>query len=401
MDTGGGTVEWIVFEGLIRRGVINVLWAPKGYAKSTLAGHLGSIVTGSASFPDRDTIPEALPILIYATEENRTIWEQRLRLMGGDPKLMAHTTRREAVVAALEDENPPSLIIIDPLQDYLGNLAYHPAAGRAQMKELQALIERKRLTVLALTHARKDKAKALGTVELENFARVIHRIEKLGGDHFALIRGGNSSSAIPECLKYHTVGQSKHGLAKLVWDTEGWVRWGADPTTDTEAIDKFIADIAGVPAKSLHTSPSVQPISVDTLVNDTKKHGWIVYRKHIVSRLKEMGWESKKSGRRGILLNGQQHYWFPPTVKWQWSSDAHDFVACHPELNVWMYPWEHGEPPLTEPLRPDGNDEFSRLTEDGVWVKRMKRLKVEVPKLDKKGKPITDKGGEPEMVTMV
>jgi hypothetical protein len=43
----------------------------------------------------------------------------------------------------------------------------------------------------------------------------------------------------------------------------------------------------------------------------------------------------------------------------------------------------------------------SRLTEDGVWVKRMKRLKVEVPKLDKKGKPITDKDGEPEMVTMV
>jgi len=87
-----------------------------------------------------------------------------------------------------------------------------------------------------------------------------------------------------------------------------------------------------------------------------------------------MGWESKKSGRRGILLNGQQHYWFPPTVKWQWSSDAHDFVAYHPELNVWMYPWEHGESPLTEPLRPDGNDEFSRLTEDGVWVKSMKRL---------------------------
>jgi hypothetical protein len=49
-DSGGATVEWIGLEGLIRRGVINVVWAPKGHGKSTLAGHLGSIFTGTV-FP--------------------------------------------------------------------------------------------------------------------------------------------------------------------------------------------------------------------------------------------------------------------------------------------------------------------------------------------------------------
>jgi hypothetical protein len=324
-------------------------------------------------------------------------------LMGGNPKLMGHTTSREAVVRALQDDNPPSLVILDPMQDYFGKLAYHAASGREQMKELQRLIERKRITFLALIHSRKDKARALGTVELENYVRVIHRVEKLGGDHFALIRSGNSSSAIPECLKYHTVGESKHGLAKLVWDTEGWVRWGADATADTEAIDKYIADFAGIPAESLYTSPSVQPIAVKELRDDAKKHGWIDYRKHIIPRLKQMGWTSRKAGIRQTLggLCGQQHYWIPNTAKWAWNSEIHDFTAYHSELDVWMWVWQKNDG-TAEFLKPDGNDEFSRFDLDtGTRIKRMKRQTTEVPKINPMGKPIKDEDGNPYMETKV
>ena len=183
-DVEARQIEWLM-PPLIPLGMITIMEGDPGVGKSYLAMHMAAQVSIGGSLPGVEKLPKGRVLYISAEDDAEYTIRPRIDAMGGDPTRI----RIQAEYAALDDEgiaklmgevrqNPPRLIIIDPLFAYVPGTTdmYRPNLIRALLSELKEVAEYDQTAVLLVRHltkTKRDKAiyQGMGSMDVIGAAR--------------------------------------------------------------------------------------------------------------------------------------------------------------------------------------------------------------------------------------
>ena len=203
-------VEWLWYP-YIPRGKITIMQGDPGEGKTTLALQIGALLTRGMMYgSDKKQLPGT--ILVQSAEDGlRDTILPRLRKSGAD-LTRVRSIREDVLPLTLTDERlaktlevyAPDLLIIDPLQAYLGaDVDMHRANEvRPVLSNLSELAERTGTTVLLIGHMNKMTGlkavyKGLGSIDITAAARSVLLVAKNPKEPDTIYMGHVKSSLAP------------------------------------------------------------------------------------------------------------------------------------------------------------------------------------------------------------
>src|SRR5262249_43775131 len=237
-------------------------------------------------------------VVIYrSAEDSKAKWNRRIELMGGCLDLVSYIDDARRVWSILESHDAPDLLIIDPLQQFLGAGTNYGPIARAMMNDLTRHADKHQMAIIGVIHWAEYRNKIMGHEEIARIARVHLKIEKGDGVHRRILKRIKSNDAAPNWfLRFCTYCKDAEGAepAQVRFDAMTWEPSPDSVERDAEEIERYIRDMTGD-----------APYPVKKLESDGKNHGWIKFRRDVVPWLKRNRWKSLRAGRRGTF------WWLP------------------------------------------------------------------------------------------
>jgi len=227
-DVEEETVDWLWY-GMIPKGKITFLEGKPGVGKSFFSAQIAAIVSKGLKLPGEDGRPSinvaAAPVLIMCAEDTLPdIILPRMKRADADLKnvhLLENTTRKPLSFAdlgpierALEDFKP-GLLVIDPLQQYLGAGVDMNRANetRPVLTKVLEMVTRAHVGCLIIRHWRKQDAteaqdRGMGSTDISGIAHCVlaavgdNRNPKPGETHGVVCLVKKKLTAVMPSLKY-------------------------------------------------------------------------------------------------------------------------------------------------------------------------------------------------------
>lgn len=214
-------VEWL-WEPYIPSGAITLIQGDGGEGKTTASLAIAAAVTTGMALPGNGSTTPANVVIQNAEDSYTKTIRPNLEKFGADCD-MIHVIDEEEQELSLPDERieqtiiktNAKLIIIDPVQAYLGGANMNMAGGvRPLMKKLGTVAARQGCAVLLVGHLSKKGGKAqyrgLGSIDIFAAARSVLTVGRLGNDENIRAIVHNKSNLAP-CGKSQTFGLDPFG----------------------------------------------------------------------------------------------------------------------------------------------------------------------------------------------
>ena len=186
-------IDWLWFP-YIAYGKVTLLQGDPGDGKSTMMLHLIKEVSRGGKLPDGKSIGEPKRVIYQCSEDGigDTI-KPRLVKMGANLKNIAYINEELADRLTLDDERirdaiiefGPKLLVIDPVQAYLGNDSDLQIAGRARrlMHRLIIWAEAYDCAIVLIGHMNKRESakglyRGLGSIDIVAAARSVLQVAR-------------------------------------------------------------------------------------------------------------------------------------------------------------------------------------------------------------------------------
>jgi ATPase family protein associated with various cellular activities (AAA)/AAA domain-containing protein len=240
-------------------------------------------------------------VIWHSGEDSQAKWERRIELNGGVMALVHFVETQAEVWAVLEASDPPAMLVIDPLQQFLDSGAKNDEAVQKNMNELTRLAAKNSMAVVAIMHWKEHyRDKLVGSEVVWQIARMIHRVERGDAENNWILRRVRSQDApLNWFRRFYTYKLDPNDPVLAKFASTQWEP--AAKETEEQEIDRFI----------LETTEG-RPHPVRNLRKDVGEHGQWNYPRRIVPHLKRrMGWKQ-------IRVGGYQgpQYWYPPDYRW-------------------------------------------------------------------------------------
>lgn len=187
-DGDDDDLTWVI-PGLLPNAVV-ILEGRGGLGKSSLISDIAAALTTGRTWPKRERKRGLAPagVLLFAAEERRKDIRKRLVRAGGDGTKLFHTAKAHLYSELDELENAiktkkAKLVVLDPVQDFLGINVRNPEETRWMMTQLDYLCDTYGCCIILIRHMRKDSNDqdpmedgGLGTGQLRNFTRAVYRL---------------------------------------------------------------------------------------------------------------------------------------------------------------------------------------------------------------------------------
>ena len=286
-------VRWI-WEGRIALGKLNVIAGEPGEGKSTLTMDVAARVTTGAVFPDGGSGVSGDMLLLSAEDGPSDTIAPRLNAAGADSSrvhLLQAIRNRDGDERHFDlsrDLEPlrftiqqykPKLVIIDPMNAYLGNTdTWKDSKVRAVLAPLQKMAEAEGCAIAGIMHLSKDAGRkalhrVIGSIGFTGTARLVMAVAVDPEDNerrfFMWVKSNVSRPA--ETLAFRIVEQ------RIEWEpgpvkgiTADGVIGGfpTDPSESKDAkefLEEMLADGQWVASKGLFTEAKANGIDVNTL----------------------------------------------------------------------------------------------------------------------------------------
>jgi hypothetical protein len=287
--TSAPAVRWAEgWDGFLQHGVVNLLTGPSGQGKSSVAGSMAAAQSNAGKH-----------VLIYrSAEDSISKWNRRIELMGGNLDNLAYTDNAKQVWSILESADPPALLILDPLQQFLGIGVNNGAAARASMNLLTELAAKHSMVMLGVIHWKEYADKLMGSDEIRNIARVILKFEHAGSENGKILRRVKSNDAPANMfVRFRTLKIKADDPPQVEWESKDWQEATDGREADEREIETFL--------RNLHRD---LPIQVEWIKKEVEDHGWMNYKRHVSPWFKRNGWVNKRGGQRltPVLAKAQE-----------------------------------------------------------------------------------------------
>jgi predicted ATP-dependent serine protease len=102
-------------------------------------------------------------VVIYrSAEDSKTKWNRRIELMDGSLDLVSYVDDPRQVWSILESHDAPDLLIIDPLQQFLGAGVNCGPIARTMMKDLTTHANTHQMAIIGVIHWAEYRNKSWG-----------------------------------------------------------------------------------------------------------------------------------------------------------------------------------------------------------------------------------------------
>jgi hypothetical protein len=230
--------SWVI-PGFLPDAVV-ILEGRGGLGKSTLITDLAAAITTGRSWPYRKPQRGVKPggVLLFGHEDRKAVVAKRLKDAGADLTKVRRFTKAHLYSELDELEahikrQKAKLVVLDPVQDYLGINVRNPEESRWMLGQLDYLCEKYQCCIVLIRHMRKDSNDqdpmedgGLGTGQLRNFVRAVFRlvVDPDDDDKRMFFATKFNYGPYPASLLYKW--GEKPGVEKLVWDEKPG-RWNA------------------------------------------------------------------------------------------------------------------------------------------------------------------------------
>lgn len=184
-------VKWLM-RPLIPYGMVTIMEGDPGVGKSYLAMHIAVQVSIGGSLPMNEKVRRGRVLYMSAEDDPAYTIRPRIDAMGGDVERIRYmanylTLDDEGIKKLMAEvrENPPALIIIDPLYAYVpsGQDMYRPNVIRSllsQLSEVGQYADTAMLIIRHLTKSKRDKAiyQGAGSIDVIGAARSAFLVAK-------------------------------------------------------------------------------------------------------------------------------------------------------------------------------------------------------------------------------
>lgn len=246
-------VEWLWYP-YIPFGKITIIQGDPGEGKSTFAINLISMITNGAAIPFTGKTIEPSAVVYQNSEDGKedTI-VPRMKACGTNLDMVAYIDETDTSLdmgdtrleRAIEETNA-RLIILDPIQSYLGDTDMNRAADiRPLFNKLSAIAQRKNCAVILIGHMSKSGTskglyRGLGSIDIAAVARSVLLISKIEDDLRILAPIKNNLAPIGDSILFQIYEGSK-------------IKWiKTCKTTAEQVMLGDISDIEGSSNKILH-----------------------------------------------------------------------------------------------------------------------------------------------------
>ncbi len=244
------TVKWLWYP-YIPYGKITIIQGDPGDGKSTLALNLLSLVTNGGILPLSHMNVEQGTVIYQNNEDGKedTI-VPRMRACGADLSKVAYIDETEDVLSMGDErieqvleETHARLIILDPIQAYLGDTDMNRASEiRPVFHRLAAIAQKRNCAVVLIGHMSKGNGKGLyrglGSIDIAAVARSVLLVSKVGDDLRVLAPIKNNLAPMGDSILFRIDGNSKINWIKTCKITAEQVMIG--DTKDIECSAKKI-----------------------------------------------------------------------------------------------------------------------------------------------------------------
>ena len=251
-------VDWLWPGWLPRRKGV-VLAGDPGTGKSMVSIDLAARLSRGGVWPTGEPAPRGRVLLLVAEDGLADTVRPRLDAAGGDASQvdvltgvretagdgLVNLARDVHVLEQMLQQTQPALVIVDPLNAYLGDTdSYKDAAVRGLLTPLLALVDRHRCVLLWIAHLTKSSER-----------RALYRpgasIAFVAAARVVLVVGGH-----PDEPKTSVVCQGKNNLAPLATSlayrvTTGAVEWAGPVSCTADGILQDTTPTAAGPAHTL------------------------------------------------------------------------------------------------------------------------------------------------------
>ena len=181
----------------IELGVVTLLKALASCGKSSVAGYIAA-----------DQTRRGKRVVIYrSAEDSKAKWNRRIELMGGSLDLVADVDDTRQVWSILESHDAPDLLIIDPLQQFLGAGTNYGPTARAMMNDLTRHADKHQMAIIGVIHWAAYRNKIMGHEEIARIARIHLKIEKADDPYRWILKRIKSNDAAPNWFASGTAWQ--------------------------------------------------------------------------------------------------------------------------------------------------------------------------------------------------
>jgi AAA domain len=201
-------------------------------------------------------------VIWHSGEDSQAKWERRIELMGGVMALVHFVETQAEVWKVLNASDPPALLVIDPLQQFLDSGGKNDEAVRTNMNELTRLAAKNCMGVVAIMHWKEHyRDKLVGSEVVWQIARMIHKVERGDAENNWILRRVRSQDApLNWFRRFHTYKLDPNDPVLAKFDSTQWEP--AAKETEEQEIDRFI----------LETTEG-RPYPVRNLRKDVGEHG--------------------------------------------------------------------------------------------------------------------------------
>lgn len=214
-------VEWLWYP-YVPYGKITIIQGDPGDGKSTLALNLLSLVTNGGNLPLSEVKIEKGAVIYQNSEDGKedTI-VPRMKACGTDLNMVAYIDETEDVLSMGDEriehvleETRARLIILDPIQAYLGETDMNRASEiRPVFRRLAAIAQKRNCAVILIGHMSKAGGKGLyrglGSIDIAAVARSVLLVSKIGEDLRVMAPIKNNLAPLGESILFQIDEGSK------------------------------------------------------------------------------------------------------------------------------------------------------------------------------------------------
>ena len=172
------------------------------------------------------------------------MWERRIQLMGGFLAFVRFAETQRKVWDVLNDPNPPAMLVIDPLQQFLKSGGKNDEAVQNNLNEMTRHAAKNNMAIVCVMHWKEHyRDKLVGSEAVKQVVKVIHKIEQGRGKNNWILRRVRSQNAqLNEFVRFHTYKLNPNDPVLAKFDTRTWEAATLGKEGEEEEIEPFILE---------------------------------------------------------------------------------------------------------------------------------------------------------------